>query len=170
MTFYVENNTSFPYDNKLKKMVEKVVLATIKQEHFTYDFELNLQITNNEEIKKCNVMFRKINKETDVLSFPNLDFKSPADYSCLNDLNNKSNYINLDTKEVVLGDIIISYEKVLEQANDYGHSITREFCFLIAHSMLHLLGYDHIKQAEADVMEYKQEAILQKLKITKDIL
>jgi probable rRNA maturation factor len=170
MTFYVENNTSFIYDLALGEKVKNVISKTVEQEHFIYDFELNLRITNNEGIKKYNSTFRKIDKETDVLSFPNLDFKNPGEYFCLEDPVNKINYMNPDTNEVLLGDIILSYEKVIEQANVYGHSITREFCFLIAHSMLHLLGYDHIEHEDAKVMEFKQEKILELLGITKDIL
>lgn len=170
MTFYVENETSFNYDIFLEKKVVDVITEMIKQENFLHDFELNLQITDNQGIKEYNSLFRKIEKETDVLSFPNLDFEKPGDYTCLKDSINKMNYYNLDTKEVLLGDIVISYEKVIEQANIYGHSVTREFCFLIAHSMLHLLGYDHMNKEDEKTMEFKQNNVLSLLGITKDIL
>ncbi len=170
MTFYVENNTIFLYDELLKEKTETVISEVVKQENFFYEFELNLQITDNNGIKELNTAYRKISKETDVLSFPNLDFLYPGEYSCLENPIQKIQYMNLDTNQVVLGDIIISYEKVIEQAKLYGHSTTREFCFLIAHSMLHLLGYDHMEQEEAKIMEMKQEMVLQKLGITKEIL
>ena len=76
-------------------------------------------------------------------------------------------YFDLDTDELLLGDIMISVDKVFAQAEEYGHSVTREFCFLVAHSMLHLLGYDHMTPEEAAVMEAKQAKALDELGITR---
>ena len=76
-------------------------------------------------------------------------------------------YFDLDTDELLLGDIMISVDKVFAQAEEYGHSVTREFCFLVAHSMLHLLGYDHMTPGEAEVMEAKQAKALKELGITR---
>ena len=94
-----------------------------------------------------------------------VDYEFPSDFSCVDE--NPESYINPETDELLLGDIMISVDKVYEQANEYGHSPKREFAFLIAHSMLHLLGYDHIDEAERKVMEEKQEAILDALGITR---
>ena len=110
-----------------------------------------------------NKEYRQIDRPTDVLSFPLLSYDKPGDFSFLED-EDEDNF-NPDTGEVMLGDIIISVEKVFEQANEYGHSPRREFAFLITHSMLHLFGYDHMEPDEAAVMETKQRAILEGLNI-----
>ena len=94
-----------------------------------------------------------------------VDYDFPSDFSYVEE--NPESYINPETDELLLGDIMISVDKVYEQANEYGHSREREFAFLIAHSMLHLLGYDHIDEEERKVMEEKQEAILDALGITR---
>ena len=120
----------------------------------------------NEEIHEANKEFRGIDRPTDVLSFPMVDYDFPSDFSYVEE--NQESYINPETDELLLGDIMISVDKVYEQADEYGHSRKREFAFLIAHSMLHLLGYDHIDEAERKVMEVKQEAILDALGITRN--
>ena len=125
---------------------------------------VNLVITDNEEIKNVNQQFRSIGAPTDVLSFPMIPFETPADYSIIED---KDEYFDLDTDELLLGDVMISVEKVYAQAEEYGHSVEREFSFLFAHSMLHLLGYDHMEPEEAAVMEAKQAKALKELGITR---
>ncbi len=162
MTFYVENETKFDFSNFFEEMVKSVIMETAQSESFQFPFEVNLLITNNEGIKTYNKKFRGIDKETDVLSFPNLEFEIGGSFDFLNNPVNKADYFNPESGEVILGDIIISYEKVVSQALEYGHSIEREFCFLITHSMLHLFGYDHIDALEAEVMEKKQNGILNK--------
>ena len=99
-----------------------------------------------------------------MLSFPMIPFESPADYGIVEE---DESYFDLDTGELLLGDIMISVDKVFAQSEEYGHSITREFCFLVAHSMLHLLGYDHMTPEEAAVMEAKQARALDELGITR---
>ena len=125
---------------------------------------MNLVITDNEEIKKINQQFRSIGAPTDVLSFPMIPFETPADYSIVKD---KDEFFDLDTDELLLGDVMISVDRVYSQAQEYGHSIEREFSFLFAHSMLHLLGYDHMTPEEAAVMEQKQAKALDDLGITR---
>ena len=121
-------------------------------------------LTDNSGIHEVNRQFRGIDAPTDVLSFPMIPFETPADYQILDQ---DESFFDLDTEELLLGDIMISAERVISQAEDYGHSIKREFCFLVAHSMLHLLGYDHMVPEEAAIMEQKQEAALEKLGITR---
>ena len=111
-----------------------------------------------------NTEFREIHAPTDVLSFPMIPFETPADYAIVEE---DQSYFDLDTDELLLGDIMISVDKVFAQAEEYGHSVTREFCFLVAHSMLHLLGYDHMTPEEAVVMENKQRTALDELGITR---
>ena len=121
-------------------------------------------ITDNEEIKRVNAEFRSINAPTDVLSFPMIPFETPADYSVVED---QDEYFDLDTDELLLGDVMISVDRVFSQAEEYGHSTEREFSFLFAHSMLHLLGYDHMEPEEAAVMEAKQAQALKVLGINR---
>ena len=107
-----------------------------------------------------NLEFRGIDRATDVLSFPMTEFPSPADYAYL-DTDDSS--FDPETGELMLGNIVISKERAKEQAEEYGHSVEREFAFLIAHSMLHLLGYDHMEDEERLVMEKKQREVLEML-------
>ena len=102
-----------------------------------------MTLTDNEGIHAINKEYRQIDRPTDVLSFPMLSYETPGDFSFLSDENEDD--FNPDTGEVMLGDIIISVDKVKEQALEYGHSEKREFAFLITHSMLHLFGYDHME-------------------------
>ena len=99
-----------------------------------------------------------------MLSFPMIPFETPGDYDIVEE---DESYFDLDTDELLLGDIMISVDKVFAQAEEYGHSVKREFSFLVAHSMLHLLGYDHMTPEEASVMETKQAKALEELGITR---
>ena len=166
MTFYVENETesTLPFDTEqLAKLVIEKVLDT---EACPFETEVSILLTDNEGIKRYNKEFRGIEKDTDVLSFPNLDYDSPSDFSCVE--GNEIDFINPESNEIILGDIIISINKVYSQAEEYGHTLKREFAFLIVHSMLHLLGYDHIDEEDAAIMEPKQESILNSLNITRE--
>ena len=166
MTFYVENETesTLPFDTEqLAKLVIEKVLDT---EACPFETEVSILLTDNEGIKRYNTEFRGIEKETDVLSFPNLDYDSPSDFSCVE--GNEIDFINPESNEIILGDIIISINKVYSQAEEYGHTLKREFAFLIVHSMLHLLGYDHIEPSDALIMEPRQEEILQSLDIKRE--
>lgn len=166
MTFYVENETdvNFPFD--VEQIVEQVAEAVLDAEGCPYEATINVLLTDNEGIHGFNKEYRGIDRETDVLSFPNLDFESPADFDI--DESREADYFDPDSGELILGDIIISVDKVQEQAESFGHSTKREFAFLVAHSMLHLCGYDHMEAEEAKVMEGKQEKILTELGITRD--
>lgn len=166
MTFYVEYEIDDMLSFDVKDIAEKVATAILESEKCGYKTEVNLIIMDNEGIKEINKEHRDINKETDVLSFPNVEFRTTADFSIVEE--NKIDYFNPETDELILGDIIISVEKVREQALSYGHSELREFAFLVAHSMLHLCGYDHMEQDEMKIMEDKQEKILNELGITRD--
>lgn len=166
MTFYVENETSvtFPFD--VEEIVKLVAEAVLDAEACPYESQINVLLTDNEGIHGFNKEYRGIDRETDVLSFPNLDFAEPGCFDI--DETREADYFDPDTGELILGDIIISVDKVQEQAEAYGHSARREFAFLVAHSMLHLCGYDHMVEEEAAVMEHKQEETLQLLGITRD--
>ena len=163
MSFYLEEECEVLLDFDYKELAQTVIDFCLEHERFEYAVEVNLTLTNNEGIHIINKEYRQIDRPTDVLSFPLLSYDKPGDFSFLED-ENEDNF-NPDTGEVMLGDIIISVEKVFEQANEYGHSPRREFAFLITHSMLHLFGYDHMEPDEAAVMEAKQRAILEGLNI-----
>ena len=126
---------------------------------------MNLTLVNNDSIHTINREYRQIDRPTDVLSFPMLSYEVPADFSHVED--QVEDNFNPDTGELLLGDIILSVEKVKEQAVVYGHSEKREFAFLILHSMLHLFGYDHESEGERELMEDRQRRILEDLGITR---
>lgn len=166
MTFYVENETSVTFPFSTEEVVELVAGKVLDTEDCPYEVQINVLLTDNEGIHGFNREYRGIDRETDVLSFPNLDFETEGEFRIAEE--DEADYFDPDTGELILGDIIISVDKVREQAENYGHSLKREFAFLVAHSMLHLCGYDHMAEEEARVMEEKQEAVLKALNITRE--
>ena len=166
MILYLENNTDKVFDFDIMEIATNVMNQTLCMEKCPYEVEVNLLLTDNENIQIYNRENRNIDKSTDVLSFPNLFFEKESEFIIPKGMN--ADFFNPDTGNLILGDIIISVEKVTEQADEYGHSEKREFAFLVAHSMLHLSGYDHMTEEEAIVMEQKQEMILNELGITRD--
>ncbi len=165
MTFHleceVEPKFSFPYEELAKEVIETCMEA----EDFPYEAEVNLTLVDDAAIQEINASYRQIDRATDVLSFPLLEYDAPGDFSKVEDL--MGDNINPDTGEVMLGDIVISVDHVREQAKEYGHSEKREYAFLIVHSMLHLFGYDHMEPEEAQEMQEHQRKILDYLKITR---
>lgn len=166
MTFYVENETQETFPFPVEDTGRMVCEAVLEAEGCPYETQINLVVTDNAGIREMNRDCRGIDRETDVLSFPNLDFERAGVFEISEEA--EADYFDPDTGELILGDIMISADKVREQALNYGHSLKREFAFLVAHSMLHLCGYDHMEEAEAKVMEQKQEEILTGLGITRD--
>lgn len=163
MSFYIEEECEVDFDFDYKQLAETVIDYCLEYSKFPYEVEVNLTLTNNEGIHIINKEFRQIDRPTDVLSFPMLSYDKPGDFDFLSEESDDD--FNPDTGEAMLGDIIISVEKVYEQAKEYGHSPKREFAFLITHSMLHLFGYDHMEPEDAVVMEEKQRDILEGLNI-----
>ena len=163
MTINFENEQEQSFDFDFIEIAEAVMNEVLDQEECPYESEINLILTTDEEIHRTNKEFRDIDRPTDVLSFPMVDFEAPADYDILEE---DDSYFHPETGELMLGDIMISIPRAVEQAKEYGHSVKREYAFLIAHSMLHLLGYDHMTDEERVVMEEKQEQALSALKIT----
>ena len=149
------NFKHFCLKNKIKKIFDKAV------EKLDFGvFSVNLKICNREEIQNLNKKFRNIDKETDVLSFPNLNFVDKK-------IDNKalSEELDQETGLVSLGDIVICKEIAKSQAKEYGHSYKRELCFLALHGLLHLIGYDHEIKEEEEEMMAKAESILKEYKI-----
>ncbi len=170
MTINIENEyegeAPFLPKEEYEEIAEKVILAALDYEGCPYECEIGLTLVDDRAIQEINREHRDLNKSTDVLSFPMLAYSSPADFDFLEDADGSSyadDAFNPDTGELMLGDIVISVEHAVSQAEAYGHSLQREFAFLIAHSMLHLMGYDHMSPEEASVMEKKQEEILDSL-------
>ncbi len=165
MTSYVENETdvTFPFD--CKALLDRIMKQVMEMENCPYETSVNLLITDNEGIREYNKNYRNIDKETDVLSFPNVFFDKAGDFTFVAD--HEMDCFDPDSGELLLGDIILSVDRIREQAKEYGHSLLREFAFLTAHSMFHLCGYDHMAQEEAALMEKKQEDVLQRLNITR---
>lgn len=163
MTFCVEEETNccLPFD--LKELGERVSSKVLEAEHCPFEVQIQFLLTNNAGIQRLNKEFRGIDRETDVLSFPTLTFVCPADFTVADDGD-----FDPESGELLLGDIAVSQDKVMEQAEEYGHSLLRECAFLIAHSVLHLCGYDHVTEEEAVSMEHKQEQALSALGITRD--
>ena len=166
MIFCVENETEEEFPFSVEDTGKIVAETVLKRENCPYEVSVNLVLTDLEGIRELNRDARGIDRETDVLSFPNVDFEKPGEFSIPED--KRADYFDPDTGELLLGDICICADKVREQAQVYGHSQVREFAFLVAHSMFHLCGYDHMEEAEAEVMEKKQEEILEALGITRD--
>ncbi len=143
----------------------RVVEGVLEHEAFPYEARVELLITTADEVRVMNKEARGIDAPTDVLSFPMIDFSEMDSFDELDDM---EDVFHPDTGEAMLGDIVICHERVLSQAEEYGHSVLREFAFLIAHSMLHLLGYDHMDDAEREDMEKRQDDILNELGITRE--
>lgn len=148
-------------NNEYIELIEKVVETCFKEENLTKtNLYLNVILTNPETIRKTNKQYRNIDKETDVLSFPMFEKNE------IEEKINKSLKIN-EPIEDVLGDIMISIPRVIEQAKEYGHSTTRELAYMVVHGFYHVMGYDHIKEEDKVIMRPKEEYILNKLNITR---
>lgn len=167
MTLQLENEQEQELTFEYEQVAEQVITEVLDMEECPYESEVSLTLTDNVEIQRLNKEFRQMDRPTDVLSFPLVDFKTPAEYDLL-ESDGWEVYFNPESGELMLGDIVISIERAMEQAKEFGHSLKREYAFLIAHSMLHLLGYDHLVPEEAKVMEERQEAVLRKLNITRE--
>ena len=166
VTLYTETESEDRFDFSVKQQAGKVCRAVLKDRKFPYNAEISLLLVDNEAIRILNRDHRGIDRVTDVLSFPNLSYEEPAGFEKA--VSEQADCIDPDNGYVVLGDIVLNTARVKEQAAEYGHSELREFSFLIAHSMLHLCGYDHMEEEEAKVMEALQEKILNDMGITRD--
>lgn len=139
-------------------IIRTVISTALDFEECPYEVQVYVLLTDNAEIHQVNLEQRGIDRPTDVLSFPMAEYIHPADFSDIED--REPDAFHPQTGELLLGDILISMDKVKEQAREYGHSEKRELAFLVAHSMLHLMGYDHMEEQERLLMEKKQEEIL----------
>lgn len=141
----------------LYETMEEVGILTLTTAGTMDNYEVSVLITTNDELRAINKEYRKVDRETDVLSFPLLESSGddePLFFS--------------ETEEIVLGDVVISAEKAKEQSEDFGHSFTREMCYLLVHGILHLLGYDHETEENKKEMRLKEEAVLLKMDIVRE--
>lgn len=162
MTLYFEEEGDITLPLKCREIAEKVVGTALDVVECPYEAQVSLLLTMDTQIKEMNTEFRGIEKPTDVLSFPMAEYQKPGEFDFLEE---RDDCFDPDTGELTLGDIVISKEKVIAQAQEYGHSILREYAFLIVHSILHLTGYDHMEEEERRVMEAKQDEIMDVLNI-----
>lgn len=148
MEFYIDNRQgTFEITSELNKLIESVILESLNVEGLSTEVEVSISFVDNAEIKELNKMYREIDESTDVLSFPmDEDMLVPVP---------------------LLGDIIISMETAMDQANEFGHSLEREICYLIAHSMFHLMGYDHMTEEEKIEMRSKEKQVMKNIGIFK---
>ena len=146
----------------LRSLVRRAVLATLEYENFARDCEVSVTFTDNEGIRELNREYREKDAATDVLSFPMLELIPGEPFSA------GPEDLDPETGRVYLGDIVISLERAAEQAEEYGYSLERETAFLAIHSLLHLLGYDHMNEEERKVMRSHEEAVLTALSLTRE--
>ncbi len=163
MTVWMRCDKKPGFSFHYRVLAERVIQAALDAEGFPFEAEVSVLLTDNEKIRHINGKTRGIDAVTDVLSFPMLDFAAPADFSFPEA--EWEDFTDPDTGEIALGDIVLSVDKVKEQAQEYGHSEKREYAFLLTHSMLHLLGYDHMEEEERFLMEAHQRTILAALNI-----
>ena len=162
MTVIYEDEYEKEWPFNPEELAEEVINACLDYEKCPYESQVSLLLTTGPEIHRMNREFRGIDRETDVLSFPMQVYEIPGDLSGLEE---EQDSFDPDSGELLLGDIVLNGDRVYAQAEEFGHSVKREFAFLIAHSMLHLMGYDHMTKEEADVMEGRQDEILNLLNI-----
>lgn len=162
MGLFFEEEGPLELSLSCEELAQKVIDAALDYVKCPYEAEVNLLLTMNQEIQEMNQQFRQIDRPTDVLSFPMISYDQPGNFDFLE---TADEYFHPESGELLLGDIVISKEKVLAQAEEYGHSVEREYAFLIAHSMLHLFGYDHMEEEERLSMERMQKEILENLQI-----
>ena len=149
-----KTNETDKVSNEINEVIDKAINAVVEHFDINYNLEVSVLFTDSEGIRKINKDFRKIDSETDVLSFPQFDFDTPG---CLNP--------DVDGVTVLLGDIVLNLKKIFSQAKEFGHSEIHEAGYLTIHSMLHLLGYDHMTQEDKKVMREKEKIIVSELGI-----
>ncbi len=154
-----------PTEELIDKIKATIDFA-LKEEGVKIPYQISLLFVDNEEIREINKENRNIDKVTDVLSFPMLDYEEEKVFKDMY-LNYEFDETFKDGDELVLGDIVLSLERALEQSIEYNHSFEREASYLVVHSVLHLLGYDHMEEDEKKIMRSEEEKILSKMNIVR---
>jgi len=166
MIFIDNRQNKIEITEELKVVIRDVIEYTLKEEKLFIDNEVSVIFIDNEEIKQINLEHRGIDKITDVLSFPMLHYPENKVF--------KDVYIDYEFEQsdlydgkLVLGDVALSLEKSKEQSEEFGHSFIRECAYLTVHSVLHLLGYDHMEEEQKNIMRRREEEILNNFKISR---
>lgn len=159
-----QNKIDFSLENE--KIITDIIDYALKEEGVNIDYEVSVILIDNTKIEKINSEMRNINRVTDVLSFPMLDYPEGEVYKQTYK-ENKFNDTFLDEGNLVLGDIALSLERAKEQSIEFGHSFIRECSYLTLHSVLHLLGYDHMLEKDKVLMRKREEEILNKFNINR---
>ena len=134
-----------------KKTLSDIIEYAMETEHLTGDYEVSLSVVSADQIRELNADFRQIDRITDVLSFPMYEREE------LDEIEEKKDY---EDYEVNIGDIVLCYDRAAEQAEEYGHSLKREICYLVTHSIFHLWGYDPMEEEEKQIMRTREEQVL----------
>ncbi|MBO5597510.1 MAG: rRNA maturation RNase YbeY [Oribacterium sp.] len=159
MTVNIDFEVEKRLDLQFEDIINEIIEAAITYEKCPYECEISVVITDDEGIHQLNKEARGIDSPTDVLSFPMVDWETPADFDVIDE--EDSDIFNPDSGELLLGDIVLNQNRIESQAEEYGHTERRELAFLVAHSMLHLFGYDHMEDDERVEMERRQKEILE---------
>lgn len=166
MIFLDNRQDKIEVTKEFEETISRVINYALEVEQVEVECEVSVILIDNNEIREINREFRNIDKETDVLSFPMLEYPEHKVY--------KEVYVNysfddscFDDGRLILGDIALSLEKVKEQSEEFGHSFLRELCYLTIHSVLHLLGYDHIEEQDKVIMRKREEEILEKFSLSR---
>lgn len=164
---YWENNQDIINPGEdFYKLIEDIVDYALREEGVRIDYEVSITLVDNNAIKELNAEYRNIDKVTDVLSFPMLSYPAGKVFrECYYD--NKFGPGDLDGDKLLMGDIVLSLEKAEEQGIEYCHGFLREACYLTLHSVLHLLGYDHMDEADKKLMRIREEEILRKFDLSR---
>ncbi len=163
MTVFIEKETDIALKCDAEAVIRRVAAQALASEGFPEEMEVNVLLTDDDSIREINLSEREIDAATDVLSFPMIEYEEPGDTEALENAD-----IDPETEAMILGDIVISLEHVIAQAAEYNHSQRRELGFLTAHSMLHLMGYDHMTEDMRADMEARQDQILAACGIPRD--
>ena len=156
MSVYIENRAKARFPFHYRVLLERCVTAVMEDKHIPEELDVNVLITDAGDMRQINRDSRGIDDVTDVLSFPYFEYETPGVFD-----REKQDWADED----ILGDIVLCAEKIVSQAEEYGHSQKREMAFLTVHSMLHLTGYDHMEEQERKVMEQEQQRIMEILGI-----
>ena len=158
LTLIENEQDKIPFTEKCEQLIIKVIKAALEHEKFNHDCFVSVTVTDNDNIRVINSEQRNIDSATDVLSFPVLEFENGEMIENAGDV---------FEDKLILGDIVLSFERAREQSEQFGHSFEREVGYLVCHSVLHLLGYDHENEEEREVMRRKEEGTLAALSLTR---
>lgn len=166
MIYIINNQNEVNISEEQTLILQNTINKSLEQEKVTIPFEISLVFVNNQEIREINKQNRNIDKETDVLSFPMLSYPKDKVYKDVY-ADYEFDQTFLDDDKLILGDIVLSLEKALEQSKEYNHPFIREASYLVVHSVLHLLGYDHMEENEKNIMRKREEEILNQLNLSR---